>query len=204
MSHNRYEVQKNPSFVRSAKFLESLAGKRPNIVDFRACSALFQSSQCDFNRVNVYFPPFYKVTYQNYESFWKFILETSLTQNCLMVLCLFWIGFDFCTRHAHAPCTCAMHTRRRCQCQIQSHCVIFLESGSEKLWTWLNVIDHNFVHYWTYKIIIFAPRWGNAPSIARHSRPNKLLRKHHNQRRRKRSNTMLCRFDPREHEGKVK
>ena len=34
---------------------------------------------------------------------------------------------------------------------------------------WLNMIDHDFDHYWTCNIIIFAPSWGNFPSLMRQS-----------------------------------
>ena len=53
------------------------------------------------------------------------------------------------------------HMPRRFQCKIQSHCITLLITWS---WKILNVIDRDFSHYQTWKIIISAPRLRNAPS----------------------------------------
>ena len=50
--------KKFQTLAQNTNFLESLAEKRPNFVDFRARSVIFQSSQRDFNQVNVHFLPF--------------------------------------------------------------------------------------------------------------------------------------------------
>ena len=78
-----------------------------------------------------------------------------------------------------------------------------LDLGSEKLWTWLNVIDHNPVHSWTCKIIIYAPLWLNAPPSTRRSSQTSWSKKITVKEEKKRKKT-LFRFDPREHEGKGK
>ena len=142
-------------------FLESLAANRPNFVDFRVRSELFQRSQCHFNEVRVDFITFKKVMYHNFESYQKFLSETSPSQTCIMGYIYF--GLDL-------TLACTTHTRKRRQCKSNQIAQFYSERGSEKFWMCLNVIDHNFSHYGTCRIIIFDPRWVNAPSSARQSR----------------------------------
>ena len=94
--------------------------------------------------------------------------KTPWKQTILKGFYLFWIIFDF----GKAP---HMHTQRRCQGQIQSHCSIFCERGSEKFWTRLNVIGRDFSCFRTCKFIIFEPHRGNAPSSARQLRQTSFL-----------------------------
>ena len=63
--------QKFQTFVKSAKFLESLAMNWPNLVGFHAHSTLFQSIKCGFYQVNVNFQTLYKVKYHNFEGIRK-------------------------------------------------------------------------------------------------------------------------------------
>ena len=99
-------------------------------------------------------------TYHNYEIFWKFLSETSLTKNCLMDYIYLILDFTL---------ACATHTWRRCKGQIQSHCTIFFWMW---FWNFINVIECDgslFCPYWMCKTIIFVPHWGNATSSVRKS-----------------------------------
>ena len=143
--------------MRSANFLEILAAKWPNLVGFCTGNTLFQSSQCDFNRVNVDFLTFYKVTYQNSESFFQKPRWCKIVKCVIFMKYLVWLW--------HAPCT------REGGASVKSNNIAQFcsEPGSEKLWTLSNAIDRGFSHYWTCKIITSDTRWGNAPSPERQS-----------------------------------
>ena len=109
----RNKQNKFKTFTRSEKFVESL-------VDFCARSTLFQSVENGFNRVNVHFKLSRKLrirlltVFASFrkspnisENFLNIFSQTSLTQSGLY---FFPIGFAL---------SRGMHTRKRCQCQIQ-------------------------------------------------------------------------------------
>ena len=129
------------------------------------------------------------------ESFWKLILETSLMQNCLMGYIYF--GLDLTLARS-------MHTRRRCQCKIQSHCAIFLGNW---LWKVLNVIERDRSLFCPFSYVqdrYLCVTLSKCAVLGDPVVPKEILKKHHRQRRRIKRKTTVFRFNTRYHKGKVK